>query len=897
MAQSDFKYWGFVSYSHRDTPWGDWLHRKLESFRIPLQLRRSFDDDEALTKRLFPIFRDREELPTASDLGVTINDALAQSRSLIVICSPNSARSHWVNEEILTFKRMGRGDRIFCLIVDGEPNASDDPSRIEEECFPEALRYAMDGDGNLTATRSEPIAADARPGKDGKHDALLKLAAGILGVGFDDLKRRDLQRQVRRWIQLSIAAIVLLAVTAGLAVYALRARNEAIRQERIAEANFRKARSAVDRFFIEVSDRELFETHGLQPLQEKLLRNGLEYYEGFLADRSGDLALAADTARTHERVGEISSLIGNREGAVASFQTSGQMIDQLLAKDPSNFQLRLQRAELRDNLSTTLWEMGSPDKALTELIQAKQSLSVLVDEDPKNEDVKLAWEVVSRNLGPFQRESGLIDDARETYLAVWNAENASDPNSLPEPNFFACAAAMNLGVLLLEEESDIGSAIEWLRKAELATRKLLKHAESDDTSNAGSVRLRTLRELLCSITTYLGVSYQSGDDIVKAILSTEGGLDIARELSKRNPAVTSYQEQVANLSENLAVLHDQNQDSESAENLHKIAIAALKRLTVNHPDKLQYQFQLAQTYNNLAIGLVKGQKLDEAVTQYERSLEMLQKVRKNADDPSQIVSQMVNTRRNLGAVKLRLEEYAAAKTTFESARDDANKLVDISVGLKKAAYLGVLESIHQRLFTISENLGDSDSASTNSDAALRCNEQEIAALETASASSKDDAFISRRLAQSLCRYGLSLVNAARFDKATEAFSELNEVYGFARAVDSLEQVDRELIAYANGNLAWLSLLRAEFSTSIQQSEVASKFNPGLDWVETNLATALLCNGEFDKAKTIFTRLKSVSESTSEFRSSLIADFDKLRKANVDTASMDKMISELFDDEE
>ena len=64
-------------------------------------------------KRIAPIFRDRDELPSATDLGSLINAALASSECQIVICSPQAATSKWVNEEILAFKRLGREDRIW----------------------------------------------------------------------------------------------------------------------------------------------------------------------------------------------------------------------------------------------------------------------------------------------------------------------------------------------------------------------------------------------------------------------------------------------------------------------------------------------------------------------------------------------------------------------------------------------------------------------------------------------------------------------------------------------------------------------------------------------------------------------------------------------------------------
>ena len=176
------KYRAFISYSHRDAGWASWLHRSLERYRPPKALIGTVTSQGEVPKRLSPVFKDREELPSATDLGGLINAALAGSAAQIVICSPQAAKSKWVNEEILAFKRLGREDKILCIIVGGEPNATDMRGREAEECFPPALRFRLGSDGNLSAVRTEPIAADARPGKDGKSNAKLKLISGLLGV-------------------------------------------------------------------------------------------------------------------------------------------------------------------------------------------------------------------------------------------------------------------------------------------------------------------------------------------------------------------------------------------------------------------------------------------------------------------------------------------------------------------------------------------------------------------------------------------------------------------------------------------------------------------------------------------------------------------------------------------
>jgi WD40 repeat protein len=211
MSATDYKYWGFISYSHQDEAWAQWLHRALEKYAIPKQLVGRELGDGQVPKRLFPVYRDREELSSASDLGAALNRALQLSRNLIVVCSPRSATSRWVNEEIRNFRAMGRGGRIFCLIVDGEPHASEKPDIAFSECFPPALR-----EPSADGSPFEPIAADARERKDGKENAKLKLIAGLIGAGFDELKQREKKRQFWQRVQRSVTALALVALLVGI---------------------------------------------------------------------------------------------------------------------------------------------------------------------------------------------------------------------------------------------------------------------------------------------------------------------------------------------------------------------------------------------------------------------------------------------------------------------------------------------------------------------------------------------------------------------------------------------------------------------------------------------------------------------------------------------------------
>jgi virginiamycin B lyase len=183
------KYFAFLSYAHKDARTAAALSRYLETFRVPVKL----GGKEQLPKRMYPIFRDRDEFSASADLGAAIRDALASSGALIVLCSPDAARSKWVDAEIRTFRQIGDPTRIFPVLLEGAPG----------EAFPSAL----------TESGEEPLAVDFRPHEDATRDARLRLAAALLAIDFDALKRREAARvrNARVW-NASLAALAGTAV-------------------------------------------------------------------------------------------------------------------------------------------------------------------------------------------------------------------------------------------------------------------------------------------------------------------------------------------------------------------------------------------------------------------------------------------------------------------------------------------------------------------------------------------------------------------------------------------------------------------------------------------------------------------------------------------------------------
>src|SRR6476469_1579624 len=100
MAETALKYRAFISYSHADTNWAKWLHRALETFTNRQRPRRKGDIYRDIHKALRPVFRDRDDFTAGHTLSEQTLAALDASHALIVICSPASVKSHYVNEEI-----------------------------------------------------------------------------------------------------------------------------------------------------------------------------------------------------------------------------------------------------------------------------------------------------------------------------------------------------------------------------------------------------------------------------------------------------------------------------------------------------------------------------------------------------------------------------------------------------------------------------------------------------------------------------------------------------------------------------------------------------------------------------------------------------------------------------
>ena len=192
-----FKYFAFISYSHKDEKWGEKIHRALLRYRFPSIVRKSATKE--LPKKIQPIFLDSDNLKSGH-VWENIKPALDQSKKLIVICSPHSARPNsegkqWVNEEVSYFVSQGRADDIIPIMVSGDLQTARCPALLAQ---------------------SDILVHDVR--RLGTIHTVSNIVAGLVGLDPDELWRREERRVKKLWCFRCVIA-GFLALVAAIGVF------------------------------------------------------------------------------------------------------------------------------------------------------------------------------------------------------------------------------------------------------------------------------------------------------------------------------------------------------------------------------------------------------------------------------------------------------------------------------------------------------------------------------------------------------------------------------------------------------------------------------------------------------------------------------------------------------
>ncbi len=425
------RYSAFLSYSHADSAFVRWLHRKLESYRLPSRLRRAGRSGA----RLAPLFLDRAELSAGPDLTRSVRDAIAASGALVVVCSPAAAASAWVGREIELFRQTHPDGLILAALHEGD----------EHNAF----------HGALLEARGPPIAADFRKGHEGRRLALLKLVAPLAGVGLDELVQRDAQRQTRRFVAVAAASVGALALACGLWALTLdaqsRARQERVRGEHMIDdmiGDERVRLKAVGRLDLlealnsqayayfkgrspgQLSDKdnarraELLQHMAEDDIErgdfrsaEVKARQALADTGALLRARPNDPDRVYDHAQSQFWFASVRRRQGDEAGAEAGFRAYADLAYRLVRLKPGDATARLERAYANSNLATLLLQRSLDTQHAQGLFAAAQEdFEAVARLRPGDRDVEVEVEDGDAWLAEVHRLAGDYDGALKYRL-------------------------------------------------------------------------------------------------------------------------------------------------------------------------------------------------------------------------------------------------------------------------------------------------------------------------------------------------------------------------------------------------------------------------------------------------------------------------------------------------
>jgi tetratricopeptide (TPR) repeat protein len=376
---TESRYRAYISYSHKDEKWAAWLQRALESYRVPRHLVGNQTPVGKVPARIRPVFRDREDFSSATDLEGTVKQALAESENLILICSPNAVASEWVNEEIRHFAALGRASNIFCMLVGGEPAADGALS----SCFPSALAEI----GN-----KEPLAADVRKWADGKHVAKLKLIAGLLGIRLDELRQRDLQQRRKRHVVLGLAAVAVLTLTVMTIISQVSERHQREKAEQLAT------------FVVDLGERLKSDSdlETLALISAEASRHLRSLDPGKLSPETGKkVALAI------RQMASVKQYQGKPDEALEEFERSRDLLQGLYEKFPQVQELLFELGNAEFYVGNLHFGQKRFDSALTSMQSYHRMTRTLAAMDADNPDWILEMAYAHNNLAAVQLDSGM----------------------------------------------------------------------------------------------------------------------------------------------------------------------------------------------------------------------------------------------------------------------------------------------------------------------------------------------------------------------------------------------------------------------------------------------------------------------------------------------------------
>jgi len=337
MAQN---YDVFLSYRHK--PLDGEITQKtfhfLERYKLPKSLT------EQGMRRIERVFRDTEELAVSRILTHTIDEALRSADYLVIICSPYTPESEWVDREVMTFTEMGKADHIYPLLVSGSP----------EQSFTRTLKTIPDIMDRVMDVRC--------PGDDPKaimkkaESELLRVVAAVAGCDAERVRKADRMRSSQRLVSRGTAAVAVFAAVA-LGSTGLWNQAEQFRQEA------QEAQSASMTILQELTyslPTRLAQLPGTYSRLADILQTNADQINGILELSGNDPDVRYEIGANYSKLANAYGTIGRLEDAETAIRHA---LEEYSANDDGSDKARSYMAEGYNDLGSVLSAVGRNEEA------------------------------------------------------------------------------------------------------------------------------------------------------------------------------------------------------------------------------------------------------------------------------------------------------------------------------------------------------------------------------------------------------------------------------------------------------------------------------------------------------------------------------------------------------
>ena len=689
-------YDAFISYSHaNDKAIATALQSVVQKLGKPWYQRRALR-----------VFRDDTSLSATPQLWPTIEQALSESRFLIVLCSAQAANSRWVNKEVAYWLAHKSVDSLLIGVTDGElvwDDAIQDFAVREPMALPSALKGQF---------RSEPRWVDLRPYRAAAKIAdtnfielSANFAAAIRGIPKEDLLSQEIREQRRAKILAwsGAGALAILTVLAGWQWQtAEAAKKVAINERDNASRNFGLAKNAADGLVVNIA-QGLRDVEGLRAESvRKILGTARATFEQLTASAPNSLELQFSRAAMLGEFGDTHMTLGNLPEALDYFREQIKTVERIAASDPGSSRWQRSLSIAHESIGRALEEQGKFDEALKSYREDLAIARRLLASDGDNPQLLRDVATALNFIGNVNVEQGKLDETLKSYNEDLNIVKRLTDGDLSNKTWQEdLSIAYGKIADVFEAQGRMDEALEMHQK-ELVTVQQLVDSDRVNTQWRYSLSIAHERK---------GVLLQAKGDLEGAQREFQENLSTIDTLVKSDPGNTKWQHVSSIAHERLGTLLLARNQSDEALQHYRKSFAIFKALAASDRTNKGWQRDLSVLYDRIGDQLLAHGNADEASRLYSEAFSIYQRLADSDPENSLWQWYLAISHAKQGDIFLRQNRADDALASYQNtltilkrivASDDSNTRwrQDLAIAYSKIA------SVYARMGRQVEALGE-----------------------------------------------------------------------------------------------------------------------------------------------------------------------------------------------